>query len=66
MMQLLRTLLNQQLSKGKITPDQYKDLMKQYQDNMDEVIRTNQREQEEEEEVGYLNNVRVEAITECQ
>lgn len=55
-MQVLRTLLNQQLGKGKISPTQFKDIMKQYQDSMDDAIRTNQREQEEEEEVGEYNS----------
>ncbi|ELT95534.1 hypothetical protein CAPTEDRAFT_186106 [Capitella teleta] len=50
MVQLLRTMLNQQLSKGKVNANQYKDIMKQYQDGMDNAIRTTQREQEEEEE----------------
>ena len=44
-------MLNSQLGKGRLTPEQCKDLMQGVQNDVDEAIKTCQREKEEEEEV---------------
>ena len=50
MINLLRTMLNQQLSKGKVTPEQYKEVVTNMQTSIDDVVKANQREKEDEEE----------------
>lgn len=50
MMQLLRTILNKHLQKGKLNPDEAKELLKNAQENMDDVIKTCNAERDEEEE----------------
>ena len=51
MMQLLRTMLNAQLKKGKLTEEQCKELMRSTQEEIEDAVKTAQREKEEEEEV---------------
>ena len=51
MLQLLRTLLNKQLKKGKITPEQSKELLENIQNGVDHVIKSCQQEKDEEEVV---------------
>lgn len=51
MIQLMRTLLNQQMHKGRLTQNQYKDLMNDAQENMQNIVKQVQNEKEEEQEV---------------
>ncbi|KAK2151622.1 hypothetical protein LSH36_356g01036 [Paralvinella palmiformis] len=49
MLQLLRTLLNKQLKKGKLTPEQSQELLGNIQNGVDHVIKTCQQEKDDEE-----------------
>lgn len=51
MVQMLRVMLNKQMVKGKLSDEQYKDLMQQMQDSVSNVVSTVQREKQDEEEV---------------
>ena len=51
MLQLLRTLLNKQLKKGKLTPEQSQELLGNIQNGVDHVIKTCQQEKDDEETV---------------
>ena len=49
--QILRSLLGQQLGKGRVSEEQYKDMMQEAQANLTGIIAQNQEEQQQEEEV---------------
>lgn len=51
MIQLLRTMLNAQLNKGKMTEEQCKEVMASVQEKVNDAVKTCQRERDEEEEV---------------
>ena len=51
MLQLLRTLLNKQLKKGKLTPEQSQELLQSIQTGVDHVIKFCQQEKDQEEAV---------------
>ena len=51
MVQMLRVLLQQQMMKGAVGEDQFKDVLTTIQSNMAGIISTTNREKEEQEEV---------------
>ena len=54
MVQMLRVMLNKQMIQGKLTDDQYKELVTDMQDSVTNVVQRCQQEREEEEQVRWL------------
>ena len=54
MIQLMRTMLGQQMAKGKMSQSQYKDIMKDAQESVQDKIKQAQDEKEQEENVSKI------------